>query len=137
MATFIVDGEDFDLDDIKSRTCGDLVEVDIGSRSYLLAENSEKAGEHAADRWRDMAKHDRREFACLIGEERLVQWALGESDSYGISSLDDFLDVVAANPAEDLAGYDGNEVDVEVAEECREAIVEEFGFLPTVAYRTN
>ena len=101
---------------------------------FYLAEDSEEAGKLGRERWEDMAKHDRKEFACIIGEERLVQWALGESDSFGISSLEEFLDITAGSPEFELAGYDHEEREVDRVETMLE---EEIGFKPTVAYRCN
>jgi hypothetical protein len=82
-----------------------------------------------------MAQDDPREFTAINGEERLVKWALGESDEYGIDSLDTFCEVTATVPEEEWAKYDGEEREFTVtfaAQEGEEA--EEFS---GVAYRHN
>jgi hypothetical protein len=114
-----IDGETYEVEQVV--TGGYLPMLVCGKTEFYIAESVEAAGEAARTYWRDMAKQDRREFACIIGEERLVKWALGESDEFGISSLDDFLDRVADVPEEQWAGYDGCARDIDrvgrVAEE--------------------
>jgi hypothetical protein len=128
----IFDGEAFDLDAVTGSNHLDTVVC--GSRDWYLFSDSETAGKAVAKYWKDMAYTDRREFACIIGEERLVQWALGESDSFGISSLDDFFEVAADHPEEHWASYDGDEIEVDGASLD---VQNEIGYMPTVAYRHN
>jgi hypothetical protein len=110
-----------------------MLELDDGTE-WIVFESSEAAGKAARERWIDMQRNDKREFKCMIGEERLVQWACGESDSFGISSFEEFLDVTESVPQEEFASYDGNEFDVETADE---ELINELGFKPSVAYRHN
>lgn len=93
---------------------GDLPMIDIGNQDYYLAPSSEVAGEAVRERWRDMKDNDKREFRCLIGDERLIQWACGESDGFGISSFDEFLERVGDSPGEELSSYDGEERDARI-----------------------
>lgn len=108
--------------------------VSSGTHEWVVFESSERAGELAADYWREMAENDPKEFACIIGDERLVGWALGRSDSFGISSLDEFCDVCSDHPEEHHASYDGNELEVEG---YSAGFVSEAGFVPQVAYRRS
>lgn len=108
--------------------------VTRGNREWVVFESRERAGELAADYWREMAENDPKEFACIIGNERLVDWALGCSDSFGIRSLGDFLEVTATVPEEHHASYDGTELEVEG---YSAGFVSEAGFVPQVAYRRN
>ena len=87
---------------------GDLqmVEMDNGEEYYIA--NLGDAEKAVYDYWKDMARNDKREFTCIIGEERLVQWALGESDSFGIDSLEEFCKINADYCEETLATYDSN-----------------------------
>jgi len=110
-----------------------MLELEDGTEWYV-ARDSEQAGEAAAKYWRDMAEGDPKEFACIIGEERLVQWGLGQSDSFGISGVDDFCERNANVPEENFASYDGQEREVTA---CSESLEDELGFKPTVAYRHN
>lgn len=127
-----IDGEIYEIKRV--HTSGDLPRIETyGRAEFILAEDSDKAGEVVAQRWRDMAKNDKREFRALIGDERLLQWAMGESDSFGIDSMEDFFETVASVPAEDLASYDGTERDVDRVGKLRD----ELDFTPTVAYRCN
>lgn len=105
----------FDGDDtaeevtVTLRPGGDLPMIDIGQQDYYVARDSEEAGEAVRQRWIDMKDNDKKEFRCLIGDERLIQWACDESDSFGISSFDEFLERVGDAPGEELASYDGEE----------------------------
>ncbi len=133
MTTLTINGDVIAIDTVWDTSTG-TAEIGEGQRSWIVAVDRETAGALAREHWEDMAKHDRSEFACIIGEERLVQWALGESDSYGISSLEEFLEITADNPEDELAGYDGAEQDASAA--CP-VLLKELGFSPTVAYRTK
>lgn len=104
---------------------------------FYVAESTEKAGEAARRYWVDMAENDRGEFACIVGAENLVAWALGESAGPGsthVHSLEEWFDLCATVPEEQWASYDGTELDVD---EVSEALAEKLGFVPTVAYRHN
>lgn len=114
---------------------GDMVMLVDGRREFYVFASHEDAGANVRERWEDMAKHDPKEFACMVGEDCLVAWALGHSGGHaGCSSLEEFLDLVATVPGEDLASYDGREID---AIACGEDLAEEIGFVPAVAYRHN
>lgn len=132
-----IDGEVLDVDKIYGpvgfKTPG-VSRVEVGNREYYLAASEEAAGKLARERWQDTIDHDKEEFVCMISKDRLVQWAVGESDSFGISSADEFLDAIESAPEEELASHDGEprEVDGAAAD-----LVEELGFVPTVAYRYN
>lgn len=110
-----IDGEVYDVD--KVFTGGYLPLLECGKLEFYVASDSESAGEAAAKYWEDMAKSDPKEFTCIIGEERLVLWALGQSDSYGFDCLQDFLDTTATVPEEQWASYDGAERDVEALDD--------------------
>ncbi len=129
-----IDGETLEDGDFKVETYSDLPMIVVGGREYYVAADSEHAGRVVRRRWYDMQRNDKAEFRCMIGDERLVQWACGESDSFGISGFDEFLDRVSEVPEEELASYDGNELEVTDADE---ELIEELGFTPTVAYRHN
>ena len=114
---------DGDVEDVtRTHDHGELPMIEIGSHEYYIAPSTEVAGDAVRDRWRDMKDHDKREFRALIGDERLIQWACGESDSFGLSGFDEFLDAVGRHPEEELAGYDGHEVDAMVNIPLAEAI---------------
>ena len=143
----IIDGDTWSIDTVRQLATG-VAEIEDGQTTFIVADSRDRAGEYARERWEDMAKHDRKEFACLIGEERLVGWALGESDNFGISSLEEFLDAIEGSPEEELAGYDSAERDVDgrgrdqkSQASSRTTVTEDFeyelGFQPLVAYRSN
>ncbi len=111
--------------------------VEIEGEHWLLFRDKEAAGEAARERWADMAHNDPEEFACMVGQETLVSWALGQYAGPGstqVKSLEEWLDLVADHPAEELASYDGEQVEISNA---TPGVVEALGFTPTVAYRQD
>lgn len=134
--TLRIDGEDYTVDNVYNLGFrANIVHVStLDGPEFYLAEDSEEAGRAARERWEDMRNNDKAEFKCIIGTERLLQWACGESDSFGISSFDEFLDVTESVPNEEFGSYDGTEIDdVSVSDD----LAEQIGFRPTVAYRHN
>lgn len=109
-----------------------IVEMEDGTEWYL-AKDAEHPGEKAAEYWKDLARNDPEEFVELIGEKRLVQWVLGHSDDFGVSSFEEFLKVVAKHPEKEFSGYDEKEYKVTKVGE----LVRELDFVPTVAYRLD
>jgi hypothetical protein len=113
-----------------------MIETEEGEEFYL-AESSETAGEVARGYWKEMAEDDPKEFACIVGEKTLIQWGLGQWAGPGstqVQSLEEWLDLWLDTPEETWASYDGTEREVtRVGKE----IIEELGFVPTVAYRHN
>jgi methylthioribose-1-phosphate isomerase len=119
----------------KVETYGPGVTLTDGRREFVVFASREDACAAARERWADMAENDPKEFACIVGEECLVAWALGHSGGHaGCSSLTEFLDLIETVPAEEFASYDGNEID---RIECGADLAEEIGFVPAVAYRHN
>jgi hypothetical protein len=91
-----------------------LLELEDGTE-YAIFESREAAGESAREYWEELAQDDPREFACIIGEETLVQWGLGQFGGPGstkVKSLEDWLDLWLDTPEEHHARYDGAEVEV-------------------------
>lgn len=127
-----IDGELYRISSIFDNGLLPLITTEEGQEFYL-AKDSETAGEKAVEYWQDMKYNDREEFRCIIGEERLRQWSLGKSDSFGISSFKNFCKIVATVPEEDFASYDHIERSVDRIGRA----VDELGFIPTVAYRHN
>lgn len=90
-----------------------------GNREWYVAESREVAGEAAREYWADMAANDPTEFACIVGEETLIQWGMGHyagPGSTSVKSLGDWLDLWLDTPEEQWASYDGAEIDVEIPE---------------------
>ncbi|HEY5606259.1 MAG TPA: hypothetical protein VIL45_07050 [Thermoplasmata archaeon] len=136
--TIMIDGEIYNVERIHSVGYGDLhhATMDDGTEWYLSAD-SESAGEAAKERWRDMVESDPSEFRCMVGDETLVQWALGNAAGPGsaqVSSLEEWLELTADHPEEEWGSYDGREAD---AHDASEELVEELGYSPGVAYRHN
>lgn len=124
---------------------GDNYEVSAGlvcvtfddGTEYVLALDAETAGQAARERWAEMAENDPSEFRAMVGDDCLVNWALGQYAGPGttqVKSLEEWLDLHLDIPEEEFAGYDGLEVDVD---RIGSELAEEIGFIPTVAYRTN
>lgn len=108
----------------KVHAYGELPMIDIGRMEYYVAPSSEVAGDAVRARWRDMLDNDPREFRAIIGDERLIQWGMGDSDEFGISSADEFIERVGEDPGEDLASYDGSEREARI----NLALAEELGW---------
>lgn len=108
----VIDNEVIEVTHVKDSGYGKKIDCDNGCEYYIF-EDSEAAGQAAREYWQDMKDNDKSEFRCIIGDERLVEWACGESDSFGISSFDEFLDIVETVPEEQWAGYDGCEIEVD------------------------
>ena len=103
-----------------------MIDLDDGTDWYVF-EDSEAAGIEAREYWEDMAENDPKEFACLVGEETLIQWGLGRSAGPGstaVNSLQEWLDLWLNVPEEHFASYDGSE------RTCRmsKALMEELDF---------
>ena len=113
----------------------DSIETEEGE-DFILAPDSETAGHAARERWEDMAHNDPAEFRCMVGDDTLLAWALGQAAGPGSSlvcSLSEWLDLWLDTPEEEFAGYDGEEREVgRVGRLC-----DDLGYRPTVAYRTN
>jgi hypothetical protein len=132
-----INGELFAVTETRAIGYGDLVEIETWEgETFILSESSENAGLAARERWEDMARNDRSEFACMVGEETLVSWALGEYAGPGstkVTSLSEWLDLWLDTPFEEWASYDSEEREVERVGK----LVNDLGFKPGVAYRTN
>lgn len=138
---------------------GYLPMLDMGRYEYYVAENDDAAGKANRRYWQDMADKDPKEFTAIIGEARLIEWALGQG-----GSLEDFLDEVEGAPEENFGSYDGSSsecsVDLDDADEYKgklewddhgelsdpeqraiqdelDELADELGFDPTVAFRHN
>ncbi len=98
-------------------TLGQLVRTHVDEgHEYVLAPSNEVAGEEARARWADMAENSPREIRAIVGDETLVQWALGQwggSGSRQFRSLTEWLDSWREAPAEEFASYDGHERRIE------------------------
>jgi len=144
--------EEGEIDGVSDSYGGKGRLVTIGSREWYIYDNREDAGAEAAEYWEDMAEGDAGEFAAIIGSERLIQWGLGKSDEYGISSVQEFAERNADVPEENWASYDSQEceayVRIPVDEEgdpCDRTYeedddgnsIENFVEIQVVAYRHN
>jgi hypothetical protein len=118
----------FDSDDSRSGN-----EITLGDeREFVLFDSSEEAGDEAREYWEDLAHNDPEEFRCLVGEETLIQWALGRFAGPGsvhVNSLQEWFDLWLDVPEEHFATYDG----VECEFESKHPDYENF----KVAYRTS
>ena len=130
-----IDGTEYEVEKINNY--GTLPSIEVDGMEFYLAEDSTAAGLKARERWADMVENDKKEFVCMVGEETLVSWAMGEYAGPGstqVKSLDEWLDLWLDTPEEEFAGYVGEECDVENADD---ELIDELGFIPTVAYRSN
>jgi hypothetical protein len=138
ISSFVVNGETIEIGTV--RPCGACgIEVtEMGcERTWVLFEDHDDAGKAARSYYEDMARNDPEEFRSMVGDDTLSRWALGQSAGPGtaqVCSLSDWLDLYLNAPEEHFAGYDGN--CCEVTSATTEGI-EEIGFTPFVAFRSN
>ena len=126
---------------------GEILEVENVNDNYLdlsdgtewiIFETQEAAGEAAREYWEDMAQNDPREFTCMIGEETLVSWALGQYAGPGytqVKSLEEWLDLWLNTPEEHFASYDGAEHDCRINNHLKDEL--DFDTKNCVCYRNN
>jgi len=133
----LVDGEV-----TKCRVEYDRVTTDDDNDYYVFA-NSKEAGKAARKYWEDLAQQDSKEFICLVGEETLLRWALGQCAGPGstqVSSLSEWLDLWLDTPEEHFAGYDDIENDCQIsAALAKELDIEnpnDEDWVEVVSYRT-
>jgi hypothetical protein len=127
---------------------GEVLDVDVqnyeypmvshGNREWYVFQDEEHAGKEAREYWMDMAENDQSEFVCIVGENNLVNWALGNMAGPGstkVSSLEEWFDLWLNIPEEQWASYDGNVLDGTVSKE----VMDELGFSDknVVFYRHN
>jgi len=132
-----IDGELYHVKNVSDYGYLPVIEVEEFGAEFYLAKNSKIAGEKAREYWEDLAQNDPKEFACIIGENNLIQWGLGQFAGPGnvaVNSIEKWLDLHLDIPEETWASYDGTEREVT---RIGKEIVEELGFIPTVAYRCN
>lgn len=116
---------------------GDGVEIETDEGDFIVFEDSDAAGEAAREYWVELLENDPEEFRTIVGDENLINWALGRYAGPGAQkteSLEAWLDLWLNNPEEQWASYDGEEQDVESLTSEAET---DIGFIPKVAYRTN
>jgi len=133
MIVAYIDGERvvFDPENNNDWASLPMVVLDDG-REFYIAEDSDSAGEAAREYWEDLARNDPKEFACIVGEETLINWSLGEYAGPGstkVSSLEEWLDLWLTIPEEHFASYDGAECEFK----CKHPDYANY----TIAYRHN
>jgi len=112
--------------------------VEIDGADYYVAENREDAGKAARQYWLEMVQNDPEEFRVMVGDEALVNWALGQSAGPGttkVTSLSKWLDLYLDVPEEHFGSYDGEEIETTISESLREKLG--YGSTEIVAYRHN
>jgi hypothetical protein len=124
-----IDGEILEVTEYEDRYGTTTIELEDGTEWYLFY-SREEAGEAAREYWKYMAQNDPQEFTCMVGEDTLVKWALGQYAGPGytqVRSLDEWLDLWLDIPEEHFAAYDSAEVDAVFFEdgdlECGEKVV--------------
>ncbi len=128
-----------DVDDIRILGFRDAegYEIVTSEGDFILFADADDAGKAAREYWEDMAESDPSEFTAMVGEETLVQWGLGRAAGPGstqVRSLQEWLDLWLLTPEEHFASYDGEE---RIVMQIADSTVNDLGFIPRVAYRTN
>lgn len=103
---------------------GHLPRIDLGGRCYYLAADEETAREAVKRYCREMQQHSPEELVCLLGEETVRSWGLGQSVKIGdhqIDNFDDWVDLASNYPQAVWASYDGQTQRLEINEALAEA----------------
>ena len=79
--------DDEKMEDVEVNTGSYLPMITLGNRDYYVAESTGAAGEAARQYWKELAESDPKEFTCMVGEETLVSWALGEYAGPGTTQV--------------------------------------------------
>jgi len=106
-----IDGKKVVIYEVRSAGYGMEVSLEDG-REFLIFESAAEAGRAARQYWEDLANGDPKEFACLVGTDTLVAWALGQYAGPGsthVTSLDKWLDLFLDVPEEEWGRQDGTE----------------------------
>ena len=118
----IIDGEEYFVFSVNNRGFLPMVHTENGE--FYVSEDWEMSQEAMKRYWVEMAENDPKEFICLAGEETVISWGLG----YG--TMEDWIE---QGEPETLFSTDYTELDVE---ETSEDVIEDIGFVPTIAYRS-
>jgi len=132
-----IDGEVLTVEDVSHD------EIECGpAHNYVIFKDSRMAGIAAKAHWKDMAENDKKEFACMVGDETLKSWALGDPAGPGstkVRSLKEWLDLWLDTPEDEFASYDGEENDVKLSAALADALgikrKKADKWVPAVAYR--
>ena len=74
----VIDNEVVEVEDINDNGYGGLlIDCDNGCEYHVFADH-EDAGKATSEYWQDMAENDPEEFRCMVGDENLIKWALGQ-----------------------------------------------------------
>ena len=110
----VIDNEVVEVEDINDNGYGGfLIDCDNGCEYHVFADH-EDAGKATSEYWQDMAENDPEEFRCMVGDENLIKWALGQWAGPGneqTDSLEGWFELTEGYPEEQWAGYDGNEIE--------------------------
>lgn len=104
----------YEVDNVSLSSYLPMIDTDDGCE-YYIAISREVAGQAAREYWEDLAQTNPSEFACLVGKDTLVSWALGQWAGPGstqVQSLDEWLDLHLDCPEENFASYDMYENDI-------------------------
>lgn len=112
-------------------------------KEYYIVKDREDAEEAVVRYWEDMINRDPRELRCLVGDETLIQWAMGHSAGPGYvkaRNLTDWVEAISHYPEEQWASYDGQELDGMINRNLAEELdfhFEEGEQIEVILYRCN
>jgi len=120
----IIDEEEYIVEEIIEGSYLPLLLCEDGT-GWCVAYDSIAAATSVEEFLFDLVENDPQEFRCLVGDECLINWALGKFDGPGTEhacSLRDWIQICGKYPEEQWASYDGerrkiDEIDDELLEE--------------------
>lgn len=126
-----IDGETHDVSQVFPE--GSLPILICDGVSFYVARDSEAAGEAVKEYYRDMIESSPSEFVSLVGSENLISWGMGKWAGTA-RNLEDWLDQVANEPEYHWGIHDFTEYEID---QVSQGIVDDLGFVPSVAYRCS
>jgi len=134
MVIGIVEDTPYIIDSYDSyEDCHARIETECGE-SWIIVKDYDTAEELVKEHFRDMFE-DRSTCIEIIGTETLVTWGIGETDKFGNSSIDDWIELESTNsdPCDWLSSYGESHTIKTISGEW----AKELGFVPMYAYRTD
>ena len=114
--------------------------ITLGRRMWYVFRNSTEAGRAAVAYWKDVAKNNPKELACIVGDEAMVAWGLGQFAGPGniqVDSLESWIGLWEDNPEEHWASYDGLELEGTLSKEAADELGFDADQREAVFYRYN
>lgn len=126
-----IDGDTYEVSNVSAH--GHLPVIHCEGLEFYVAQDSEAAGEAVKVYYRDMIEDTPNEFVSLVGSDTLISWGMGRWAG-AARDLEGWLGQVAGEPEMCWGIHDFTEYEID---QVSQGIVDELGFVPSVAYRCD